>query len=55
MKTIIEGISFNQETNSFDFNWKEDSIGDLINLKLQTYNKYISSKQVFNLYYDYKF
>jgi hypothetical protein len=55
MKSIIEGISFNQETNSFDFNWKEDLPGDLIDLKLQTYNRYVSSKQGFNLYYAYKF
>jgi hypothetical protein len=55
MKLLIEGISFNQETDSFDFNWKNDSPSDLIGLKLQKYNEYISSKQGFNLYYAYKF
>ena len=51
MKLLIEGINFNQETDSFDFNWKDDSPNDLMGLKLQKYNKYISSKQGFNLYY----
>ena len=54
MKLLIEGINFNQETDSFDFNWKDDSPNDLMGLKLQKYNKYISSKQGFNLYFAYK-
>ncbi len=55
MKIIIEGVNFNQETDGFDFNWKNDSPDDLMGLKLQKYNKYVSSKQGFNLYYAYKF
>jgi hypothetical protein len=55
MKLIIEGINFNQETDNFDFNWKDDSPEDIMGLKLQRYNKYVSSKQGFNLYYAYKF
>jgi phosphoribosylpyrophosphate synthetase len=55
MKLLIEGIKYNKSTDEFDFDWKADTPKDLINLKLQTYNKFISSKQGFNLYYAYKF
>jgi len=55
MKLLIEGIKFNQTTNEFDFNWKQDTPEDLVNLKLQGYNKFTSIKKGFNLYYSYKF
>ena len=55
MKLILEGISYNEETKTFDFDWKSDKVGDLVNLKLQTYNKVKSVKRGVQLYYAYKF
>jgi phosphoribosylpyrophosphate synthetase len=52
---IIEGIRYNKETDSFDFIWKEDVHGDLIDLKLQKYNKLLSKKDGNKVYYSYKF
>lgn len=52
---IIEGIRYNKETDSFDFVWKEDVPGDLIDLKLQKYNKLLSKKDGNKVYYSYKF
>lgn len=55
MKLLIEGIKYNKESDHFDFDWKQDTSQDLINLKLQTFNKYTSTKHGFDLYYAYKF
>jgi hypothetical protein len=55
MKLLIEGITYNQSTDEFDFNWKADTPEDLVHLKLQTFNRVISTKQGFGLYYAYKF
>jgi hypothetical protein len=55
MKLLVEGIKYNQSTNEFDFDWKQDTPDDLVNLKLQGYNKFTSIKKGFNLYYSYKF
>jgi hypothetical protein len=52
---IIEGIRYNKETDFFDFIWKEDVPGDLIDLKLQKYNKLLSKKDGNKVYYSYKF
>ena len=52
---IIEGIKYNKETDSFDFIWKEDTPEDLIDLKLQKYNKLLSKKDGNKIYYAYKF
>lgn len=51
---IIEGVKYNRESESFDFMWKEDSPEDLINLKLQKYNKILSKKDGNKVYYAYK-
>jgi phosphoribosylpyrophosphate synthetase len=55
MKLLIEGIKYNEQTDHFDFDWKQDTPQDLIDLKLQKFNKYTSTKQGFDIYYAYKF
>ena len=55
MKLLIEGITYNREQDTFDFNWINDTSEDLLNLKLQKFNKYASIKGGFELYYAYKF
>ena len=55
MKLLIEGIKYNEQTEHFDFDWKQDTPQDLINIKLQKFNKYTSTKQGFDVYYAYKF
>jgi alpha-N-acetylglucosamine transferase len=52
---ISEGISYNEDRDEFDFNWREDLPKDLINLKLQRYNRYLSLKKGTKLYYAYRF
>lgn len=52
---IIEGIKYNSNTDSFDFDWTSDDPGDLIQLKLQRYNKLLSKKDGNKVYYAYKF
>lgn len=52
---IIEGIKYNSDTDSFDFDWKVDNPEDLIYLKLQRYNKLLSKKDGNKVYYAYKF
>jgi len=52
---IIEGIRYNNETESFDFIWNEDAPEDLIDLKLQKHNKLLSKKDGNKVYYSYKF
>ena len=55
MKILIEGIRYNSETEQFDFIWTNDAPSDLIDLKLQNYNKVLSTKKGNNIYYAYKF
>jgi phosphoribosylpyrophosphate synthetase len=52
---LIEGVRYNKDTDSFDFVWKQDAPGDLIDLKLQRYNKLLSTKDGNKVYYAYKF
>ena len=52
---LIEGIRYNSETDSFDFVWNEDLPGDLVDLKLQRYNRLLSTKDGNKVYYAYKF
>jgi hypothetical protein len=54
MKLYIEGIRYNKETDSFDFDWSKDAPDEFINLKLQPYNKKLSSKNNVDVYYAYK-
>lgn len=55
LDSVNEGISYNSEQDTFDFNWHKDAPDDLINLKLQRYNRYLSLKNSIQLYYAYKF
>lgn len=52
---LIEGVKYNKESDHFDFIWTQDSPEDLINLKLQKYNKLLSTKDGNSIYYAYKF
>lgn len=54
MKKLIEGIRYNKESDKFEFVWNEDAPGDLVNLKLQRYNKLLSTKGGDKVYYAYK-
>lgn len=51
---IIEGVRYNKGSDSFDFMWKEDAPGDLMNLKLQKHNRMLSKKDGNKVYYAYK-
>jgi phosphoribosylpyrophosphate synthetase len=51
---IIEGVKYNKQSDTFDFIWKEDAPDDLINLKLQKYNRVLSKKDGNKVYYAYK-
>lgn len=55
LKLISEGISYNEANDEFEFNWHHDLPNDLINLKLQRYNHYLSLKKGIHLYYAYRF
>jgi hypoxanthine phosphoribosyltransferase len=55
MKILIEGIKYNNDTDQFDFIWTKDAPSDLIDLKLQKYNKVLSTKNGNKVYYAYKF
>lgn len=52
---LIEGIVYNQKSDHFDFIWTQDSPKDIINLKIQRYNKKFSIKDGNSVYYAYKF
>jgi phosphoribosylpyrophosphate synthetase len=54
MKLYIEGVRYNKESDSFEFDWSKDAPEDLLNLKLQSYNKKLSSKNNVDIYYAYK-
>jgi len=54
MKLYIEGTRYNKEIDSFEFDWSKDAPDDLLNLKLQLYNKKLSSKNNVDVYYAYK-
>jgi hypothetical protein len=55
---IKEGVTYNPKTEEFQFNWKQDSPGDLINLKFEpkTYvRKRRGGQTNIKIYYAYKF
>jgi phosphoribosylpyrophosphate synthetase len=54
MRLLIEGIRYNTESDSFDFDWSKDAPGDLMDLKLKSYNKIFSTKAGNKVYYAYK-
>lgn len=55
MQIRKEGIEYDSLAGDFKFDWKSDKGSDLVPLKLQSYNRYIATKQGVKLYYAYKF
>lgn len=55
MQIRKEGINFDKSSGKFTFDWKTDGADTIVPLALQSYNRYIATKQGVKLYYAYKF